>query len=436
MEVTVVEVYLFNFFSSFIEIGPVAALAFFTLREKYSWRCKLGLILLLSLSYWLINSVLTDISLPSMSFQNQLLAEILFFAAQVILCRLVIRKPTMTYLGLVSFYKVFFHMVGGIIAIVRLIYLRDLSTLLAEIICIVIYGLIAMAAIIILVRYRPSFLLKVYDVFQLKSMIFFAVVGVASYALLPITVDDLLQQYLGLEPVVSRIVINIYLFLIAVSLYSLVNLFANSLSQKLILKDHDMTILQQELYIKRLESIQKEMRLLRHDYKNILASAYLDESGVNLEEAQLYLNEMLANFDQNIVDNIHLLNQLSAIELIDIRSFILGKIDELASKHIAFNLEVHSPVSVCPVNMADLMRCLDLLMTVAIREITKLEKPKIDLVILQEAKVLTIIVKYQMIEGRQAKMPQEYDQIIKKYHKAVRRTLVEEGKLLQVLKLS
>ncbi|MBP1043276.1 hypothetical protein I6N95_19835 [Vagococcus sp. BWB3-3] len=436
MGVTVVEVYIFNFFSSFIEIGPVAALAFFTLREKYSWRCKLGLILLLSLSYWLINSLLTDISLPSMSFRSQLLAEVLFFVVQVILCRIFIRKPAMTYLGLVSFYKVFFHMVGGIVAIIRVIYLRDLSTLSAEVICIAIYGLIAMVVIIILVWHQPGFLLKVYDVFQMKSMIFFTVLGVTSYALLPIIVDDVLQQYLELEPSVSLIVINVYLFLIAVSLYSLVNLFANSLSQKQILKDHHMTILQQEMYIKRLESIQKEMRLLRHDYKNILASAYLDESGVNLEEGQLYLNEKLASFDQNIVDNIRLLNQLSAIELIDIRSFILGKIDELATNQIAFNLEVHSPVSVCPVNVADLMRCLDLLMTEAVREITQLEKPKIDLVILQEAKVLTIIVKYQTIEGSQSKMPQEYDQIIKKYHKAVRRTLFEEGKLLQVLKLS
>lgn len=435
MGITMVELYVLNFFNGLVEVAPVVILVFFTMKEKLSWRKQISLILLMSLSDWLINSLVTDIALPEMSLQTIILSDCFYLIAQVSIYYLFFRKSAWIFLGLVSYFKVFFHMLIGLIAIMRFSFLADLGTLSAEVVLTVIQLAVLIAVILLLIYRYPSLLTKLYEVFQLKTMIFFAVFAVNLYSLFPVIMSPLLQNSLSLDRLSSRIIVSVYLITLGLFLYTLVNLFANGLVQKRILVGQTTTILQQETYVSKLEQIQKDMHVLQQNYQSVLSSAS-GQSEKSFQKVQAYLNETLMDFDDNLVESIRQINQITAIELMDLRGVILKKIGEMEQKQIAVNIEVFSPISTCQIKVEDLVSYLDTVIDEAISVSSKSLQPKIDLILLQEKTNLTIVVKYQVGKTYQHQViAADCQERIKKYTNVFSKTVREGESLIQTLKI-
>lgn len=157
-------------------------------------------------------------------------------------------------------------------------------------------------------------------------------------------------------------------------------------TQKAILK-------QQQIYVQSLEKIQQQMRTFRHDYKNILSGLYIQAKEGEVEAVQEFLQKMMVNFDTQVGENIKQTTQLSNIHIIELKSLLLTKLMEMHQKGITCNLEVLYPIETLPMEVEDINRCLGILIDNAIEEVESQINPSIDIIISNQIKCVTILVK-------------------------------------------
>lgn len=94
----------------------------------------------------------------------------------------------------------------------------------------------------------------------------------------------------------------------------------------------EMLLLQQQNYLQSMESIQQDMRVLQHDYKNMLSGLYLQaEEGKNAE-IQDYLSKIIGQVDGKVATKIKQTTHLSQVEITELKSLLFTKIMELDKK--------------------------------------------------------------------------------------------------------
>ena len=210
-------------------------------------------------------------------------------------------------------------------------------------------------------------------------------------------------------------------------------------------------ILQQEEYIKSLESMQEDIRKYNHDYKNLLTGALLQAEEGDYEGVQNYLQDVLDEFELKLGKQISKNTQLKKINSNELKGLLLSKISEMEDKNIEFHLEVLNEVSKINMKSTDLVRCLGILLDNAIEEVIKLDEKIISLVILQEENITTIMVKNPVTEKVNIQSIYEdnfstkgekrglglsnYREIIENYENIVRETICTEEEFNQVLKI-
>lgn len=143
-------------------------------------------------------------------------------------------------------------------------------------------------------------------------------------------------------------------------------------------KAQQSIIAQQTAYIQNLEEIQKDVRLYRHDFKNMMSGMYLDIKEGKTEALERYMHNMLDEFDQSIGANIQSANQMMNIEIIELKSLLMTKISQMHALNIPCHVEVLYPVRSCHMKLQDLLRCVGILTDNAI-EAVKETRGEIDM---------------------------------------------------------
>ncbi|MGM0123031.1 two-component system, LytTR family, sensor histidine kinase AgrC [Enterococcus sp. AZ194] len=157
-------------------------------------------------------------------------------------------------------------------------------------------------------------------------------------------------------------------------------------------------LIQQQLYIQKLENLQSEMKTMRHDYKNIISSIYLQAKEGDISAIQDYLSKTMNHLDEQIGSSIMLSSQLVNLKVMELKSLLLVKLMELENENIRYTIEVPYPINSIKMSMSDFTRCLGILIDNAKEEVMKQNHGSLSIVLLNEAAELNVMVKNSIVE--------------------------------------
>lgn len=159
------------------------------------------------------------------------------------------------------------------------------------------------------------------------------------------------------------------------------------------LQHSEALLQQQQLYVNRLEQIQQELRVIQHDYKNVVAGLYAQADEGNAEAVKEYIHQKLLHIDDTVQNDIRESNQISRITNMELKGLLLVKMLEARSKSVNIELEVLYKVEEIHMETKDLLRCLGILLDNAIEGSQNTCTKNVSVVVLQEDGKTTIVVK-------------------------------------------
>lgn len=95
---------------------------------------------------------------------------------------------------------------------------------------------------------------------------------------------------------------------------------------------------------------------LKHDYKNMMASLYLQSKKHDFGKLQENIQKMMDDFDENIDRKMNVNQQMSHLKHLELKSLLFQKITEIHKYNIPFHLEIFKHVREIPVEATDLVR--------------------------------------------------------------------------------
>lgn len=149
---------------------------------------------------------------------------------------------------------------------------------------------------------------------------------------------------------------------------------------------------QQQMYIQQMESVQTKLRALHHDYKNVAAGIYLQAQEGKVEEVREYIGKQLLNLDQDIQMDIQLMNQLTKIENIELKSLILTKLIKAKKENISIGLEVMGETKHIKMALDDLLRCVGILLDNAIEGAAETRLAQMGVALTEDSKGIVCLV--------------------------------------------
>lgn len=143
-------------------------------------------------------------------------------------------------------------------------------------------------------------------------------------------------------------------------------------------KNHELSLRQAQSaimqdYAHRMESLYEDIRVFRHDYRNILATMqqYIDNG--NMETLKEYFHDTILGSAPVLSDDGFYLGRLHQIEDDAVKSLLYTKTVAALNHELHFNLEIAEPVPVLPVDSLMLCRILGILLDNALE--AALESP-------------------------------------------------------------
>lgn len=217
------------------------------------------------------------------------------------------------------------------------------------------------------------------------------------------------------------------------------------------IEEQNISLKQQGAYIESLESLQREVRRFRHDFKNMMSGMYLQAEEGNLEAIQGYIQEMTEDFDLQVGSQIRLMNQLANIRVTEVKGLFLEKMKIMQEEEIRWELEVLRPFEMTRLRSTDLCRCLGILLDNAIEEVKGREDGRIHIMISSQNDYTTFRIKntlYSAVDfhklgdhgysskgqGRGIGLS-NYKKILAKYERAMPFTTIRDGYFIQELKI-
>lgn len=452
MGLSLFELCIINIISYFLEVTPSLYLLDEMLPGKMKLKTIMSISLVMSVIHGVIASLLTDLQLPMVPMVNAILITVLRISVDILILYILFQKQSFRLYGMFAMIGVMFTIIDDVTTIFRWTLLRDVGNTLAHQLLWIPFTLMAISFTLFMVRKQSLLLKKIAHLFESTQVMTLSIITFVGADLGSVLLLFYLDNYLEIEVFANRLIMISYDITFYLLIASLMLMFANSHYHKQEVLTSQLTILQQETYVKRLETIQKEMRLLQHDYKNILASTFLNVSNAPLEGAQQQVGDSLRLANLGIANDLKQVAQLSAIEILEIRSLIWSKQVEIEERHIRFQLEVERPIAKCDIRTTDLVRCLGILLDNAIEAVESLPQPSIELKLIQDEGQLTIIVQnalHQPIStddiwqtGFSTKGQNRglglvsYQKIVDKYHNVAKETTVENNRFTQIMRIA
>ena len=143
-------------------------------------------------------------------------------------------------------------------------------------------------------------------------------------------------------------------------------------------------IAQQQLYEQDLETIRREVRTFRHDYKNLLAGLSQQAGAGELKKLRHTLSELDVGFELRLGNKIQTTAQIGNLQIPEVRSLMLNKLTIMQNKGIECVLEVLYPVMAVNMDVWDFVRCLGILIENAIEAALDTKQPWVEIVLLSQ----------------------------------------------------
>lgn len=143
-------------------------------------------------------------------------------------------------------------------------------------------------------------------------------------------------------------------------------------------------IAQQRLYEQDLETIRREVRAFRHDYKNLLAGLSQQAGAGELEDLRRTLSALDLGFDLRLGKKIQSSTQIGNLQIPEVRSLLLNKLAAMQEKGVECRLEVLYPVVAVDMDVWDFVRCLGILIDNAMEAAMDAEKPWVEILLLAQ----------------------------------------------------
>lgn len=165
----------------------------------------------------------------------------------------------------------------------------------------------------------------------------------------------------------------------------------------ILMKNHELMLRQTQAeimqdYTTRMESFYDEIRIFRHDYRNILATMqdYIDHG--NIEELQKYFHDRILADTTILSDDGFFLGKLHLIENHAVKSLLYTKLITILNHNLSLTLELTERVSDIPIDSLLLCRVLGILLDNAIEASLASKDRRIQLAIVCTEHATTFIV--------------------------------------------
>ena len=151
-------------------------------------------------------------------------------------------------------------------------------------------------------------------------------------------------------------------------------------------------------YMKQIEELYQNMRVLRHDYANVMLSVvgYIEENDMDglkkYYDMEIFPISNLFNKEKDVVAKLH------NLDIIELKSLISVKINYALELKVEVNLEIIEKIDKVNMKSIDLVRIIGIFLDNAIEACQECEKPSIDLSIIKMDKDITFIVKNTYIK--------------------------------------
>lgn len=444
------ELLLINSVTTFVYNFPALWVMHQIVRERVSMKRLLILTGSLAITTSVLGSLLTNVQTQTVLPINAVFFLLLELTVTVLIFKLFFKERTWQLFGIYCASVTFLSVLEMVTSLFRFTIIAHLENVPAHLIVTLTYGLLAMLLSYYVVKYHFVFLKRLGQLFKTKRVVLMGISGLVIHSMGPYFLSVYGVEWLNLETGNSRIVFNVFMLLFYVLFIMLAVTVVNTDYQKAQVVARQTRIIQQEIHVKRLEAIQQDMRLLQHDYQNILASAQLANSE-DLVLTETHLLKRLQQTDGVIAKDLQQVTHLSKVELLEIRSLIAVKLAEMEKRGIICQLDVTTQIKRCDMHMTDLVRCLGILLDNAMEAV----ETQLDAVVtleLAQHHALVITIQNQIVrQVPEEKMWQagfstkgdsrglgltSYQKIIDKYRNATKETKIENNRFVQILTIA
>lgn len=217
------------------------------------------------------------------------------------------------------------------------------------------------------------------------------------------------------------------------------------------LKVQQISLAQQKNYIESLEGLQKEMRMFRHDYKNMMSSMYLQAKEGDYQSLQTFIQNMTEDFDSQVGGQIQRMTQLGNIHVLELKGLLFEKLAAMQKEKIECSIEAIRPFYTTKIRSTDLCRCFGILIDNAMEEVCGHSGAKIEIMISSQGKFTTFRIKNPLFSNVDFhKIWQEgystrgcdrgiglasYQKILARYDNVLPITTVKDGYFIQEFKV-
>ena len=168
--------------------------------------------------------------------------------------------------------------------------------------------------------------------------------------------------------------------------------------QKKQMEQQKLSIKQQELYICSLERVQRDMRMFRHDYKNMMSGVYIQAGEGNLKAVQEFVSGMMDVFEHQVGNQIWQTTQLGNIRNLEIKGLFVAKVARAQSRRVRCDLEVMAKVEHVNVSVWDFCRMAGILMDNALEAVEGTKRPFFSVMLSQNEQCTTLRIKNPVFE--------------------------------------
>lgn len=235
-------------------------------------------------------------------------------------------------------------------------------------------------------------------------------------------------------------------------LYGVVNYTFRCDVQRKRIEAQNMNIQQQKLYIQNLENVQKEVRLFRHDFRNMMAGASLHAESGDLKSVQEFISRVTGDFERQVGKQIFQITQMGNIQITELKGLLVLKMTEMQKKNIPFYLEVPDPFRNPGISAGDLCRAAGILLDNAAEAAEGTKHGEVTAIFHETEKTVRIIIRnsfegsiplsriwedgYSTKGENRGNGLTSFRRILNRYDNAVSYTRQENGSFIQELLIS
>lgn len=240
-----------------------------------------------------------------------------------------------------------------------------------------------------------------------------------------------------------------YWRLLLLLIYGILNYTFRCNMQRELIHQQMVSLKQQKLYIQNLETVQKEVRHFRHDFKNMMAGASLQAEEGNLAAVRKFISGVTDDFERQVGKQIFQIAQMGNIRITELKGLLILKMTEAQEKQLPFRLEVPNPFCDPGMSERDLCRAVGILLDNALEAAEAEDNGAVTAVLYDDGEFIRIIIRNTAAEtvpvsriwedgystkgqGRGNGLS-SFRQIVNRYDQAASCTRQENGSFIQEL---